>query len=154
MHRRCHFSERPWKLTKSKTEGYNAPKAIHYNAKCRMKGRFAPNLLTSQSNFVWHQRSSYSRQLIIATFSIALIITQQGQDFSCPYLIVLKSNKSQMSILSASQMSNKINPPIRRSVFHSVSYFITRSVISQIPQGIYFIEKTPFFRTRFFLGAL
>ena len=30
---------------------------------------------------------------------------------------------------------------IRRSVFHSVSYFIMRSVISQIPKGIYFIEK-------------
>ena len=32
---------------------------------------------------------------------------------------------------------------MRRCVFHSVSYFITRSVISQIPQGIYFIEKNP-----------
>ena len=28
-------------------------------------------------------------------------------------------------------------------VFHSVSYFITQSVFSQIPQGIYFMEKNP-----------
>ena len=45
---------------------------------------------------------------------------------------------------------------MRRSVFHSVSYFITQSVISQIPSGIYLIEKTSLvFQTKeaFFIGA-
>ena len=41
---------------------------------------------------------------------------------------------------------------MRRSVFHSVSYFITGSVISQIPKGIYFIEKSTCKRKCFFLS--
>ena len=42
---------------------------------------------------------------------------------------------------------------MRRSAFHSVSYFITGSVISQIPKGIYFIEKSTCKRKCFFLAG-
>ena len=43
--------------------------------------------------------------------------------------------------------------PMRRSAFHSVSYFITHSRYFTNPNGIYFIEKSTCFRKCFFHGV-
>ena len=65
----------------------------------------------------------------------------------CVYILFIKQTigpvLEYIIFCFSGKMWNKINPSYASRVFHSLSYFITRSVISQIPQGIYFIKKNP-----------